>query len=224
MTAEPKAQRRTISVRAAVVCLALGLVVSIAMAWRGAVFLGYSGARTLLIGSKDGARYVWASVDPAFDAERAHFAGYNDDAPAISLMDRLETNPWWRRTGVFDCEPEARQEAYGWPALCLYWWGRYEYDERALHAHGAINLTPNARASEQAYVVLPVLPLWRGLAIDTVFYGAILYALGPGLLTLRARRRMSAGRCPKCGHALLGEFEAGCAECGWGKSTVDRRP
>ena len=58
---------------------------------------------------------------------------------------------------------------------------------------------------------LPLHPIWRGFAINTVFYAALLWivTLGPG-----------TARCINCGYDLRGEFSAGCPECGWRREDV----
>jgi hypothetical protein len=59
---------------------------------------------------------------------------------------------------------------------------------------------------------VPILPLWSGLAINTLIYGAPVWLLlaVPGML--RRRKRRKQGRCLRCGYDLRGMTP--CPECG----------
>ncbi len=63
----------------------------------------------------------------------------------------------------------------------------------------------------------PLLPIWPGFAINTVFCAAILWLLIPGPFVLRRLIRRKRGHCIKCGYDLRGDIDAGCPECGWGR-------
>jgi hypothetical protein len=62
---------------------------------------------------------------------------------------------------------------------------------------------------------LPLTPIPRGFAINTLFYAAIL-ALPLSFFPIRRRLRARRGRCPKCGYDLAGLANpaAPCPECG----------
>jgi hypothetical protein len=59
---------------------------------------------------------------------------------------------------------------------------------------------------------LPLLPIWPGFAINTLFYAAILWALFAAPLALRRRLRIRRGLCPACAYPV-GESPI-CTECG----------
>ena len=68
--------------------------------------------------------------------------------------------------------------------------------------------------------MLPVVPLWPGFAVNTLFYAIILWLLIPGPFVLRRVIRLKRGRCPKCGYDLRGQLPgagSGCPECGWNR-------
>ena len=70
---------------------------------------------------------------------------------------------------------------------------------------------------------IPLQLLWVGFAINTIFYGVLLWVLMLGLLRGRRVRRRKRGLCGECGYDLRGTSGGGggggggCPECGWGR-------
>lgn len=116
--------------------------------------------------------------------------------------------------------------AFGWPLPCLW----YSVRSGTMSTNSGIALvgeklvggyrvrgTPSARA--RPFGALPLLPLWAGLALDTLLWSlAWLVALS---LPAAARRRwrLRRGRCWSCGYALSGLSPGPggrtvCPECG----------
>jgi hypothetical protein len=65
--------------------------------------------------------------------------------------------------------------------------------------------------------LLPFLPIWPGFVIDTLFYAAIWFGLFFGFASAKRGLRRARGRCPMCGYDLRSNFAAGCSECGWNR-------
>jgi hypothetical protein len=59
---------------------------------------------------------------------------------------------------------------------------------------------------------LPLVPIWPGFAINTVFYAGVLWLLFAAPFALRRWRRINRGLCPKCAYPV-GASEV-CTECG----------
>ena len=61
---------------------------------------------------------------------------------------------------------------------------------------------------------VPLAPHWPGFALDTLFYGTLVFLLwsAPGVVRRRVRKRR--GRCPACGYDLRASSGGPCPECG----------
>jgi hypothetical protein len=60
--------------------------------------------------------------------------------------------------------------------------------------------------------VLPLMPIWPGFAINTLFYTTILWMLFASPFAIRRRLRMKRGLCPACAYPI-GSSDL-CTECG----------
>ncbi len=61
-------------------------------------------------------------------------------------------------------------------------------------------------------IVLPLLPIWPGIAVNTLFYATLLWLLLLGRFALRRFLRVRRGLCPTCAYPI-GESSV-CTECG----------
>jgi hypothetical protein len=115
-------------------------------------------------------------------------------------------------------------DARGWPLQslwCAYTWNPVtEPDLWFWELHGGgIELGNGAMPSDPAdwwpRVALPCLPIWGGLAGDTIIYAVMwrLLLAAPGRILARRRRRR--GECVACAYDLRGlGSDAACPECG----------
>ncbi|MCH8259450.1 MAG: hypothetical protein IIC46_04515 [Planctomycetes bacterium] len=115
------------------------------------------------------------------------------------------------------------EAACGFPAKSIAY--GYTLD----HGRGTYRFHDCVRTPWQARTVmfgrtgnyLPYRVLLLGFAINTIFYGAILWSLTLGPITARRMIRRKRGRCIKCAYDLRGtsggDSEGGCPECGWGR-------
>ncbi|MCA9285244.1 MAG: hypothetical protein KDA22_08530 [Phycisphaerales bacterium] len=115
----------------------------------------------------------------------------------------------------------------GWPAPCLvgaeiYGWPLGDLD--ATISSGLWFIIPLAPGGVGRFgeappfslwkgLTLPVRPMWRGLLLDCLFFGAAIGLVRSALVLGRARVRRARGRCPACGYVLMGSPR--CPECGW---------
>ncbi len=101
---------------------------------------------------------------------------------------------------------------FGWPMRALGYSRQDTQPQTRWRATNAV-LVRRFDRTEQRY--LPLLPLWRGLAMNTLLYAAVW--LGLLLMPRIARRwwRVRHGCCRVCGYDLRGGFATGCPECGW---------
>ena len=114
--------------------------------------------------------------------------------------------------------------AHGWPLYCLRWSrdyrnikGGFQIGHPSMFQHSYKTRNSSSHASFQTYTVVPFLPIWKGLVLNTLLYAAILWLLILGQWTLHRMLRRKRGCCIKCGYDLRGDTSQGCPECGWGR-------
>ncbi len=66
----------------------------------------------------------------------------------------------------------------------------------------------------QAHVV-PLRPLWDGLALNMSFYALIAACVVSFVAARRRLRRFRRGKCPCCGYEMHCDYSNACPECGW---------
>jgi hypothetical protein len=90
-------------------------------------------------------------------------------------------------------------------------------------AHSAAGLRAGWNVSELTGAIdrgcdrrMPLMPLWPGFAINTIFYAAALWVIFAIPGTLKRLRRRAKGQCIHCGYDLRGQPAASnkCPECG----------
>jgi hypothetical protein len=148
-------------------------------------------------------------------------------APGVVQVDQLDltttdiSHEWGTLgevgRGERDLESEATDDARGWPWLAF--WCELDHGRKpgtACSVKGGIQLPTKGRGVGDVRCI-PLRPLWDGVVLNTLVYSAAWGALLIGVPAGRRTIRRSRGRCPRCAYDLLGEFTAGCPECGWNK-------
>ena len=80
-----------------------------------------------------------------------------------------------------------------------------------------MNLQRTPTSVEDWYLgnpALPLRPIWRGFAINTIFYAAILSVLCYAAVKLRHFMRHKRGLCTSCNYDLRHADHLVCPECG----------
>jgi len=103
---------------------------------------------------------------------------------------------------------DVRRERAGWPALALETSLWFDAEDGVSARKHALPLTWIDDELEPH----PILPIWPGFAINTIFYASILWLLflAPGKLKRIIRRRR--GLCPACAYPI--RTSEVCTECG----------
>ena len=114
-----------------------------------------------------------------------------------------------------------QSDAAGWPCLAVNCEREGQHDTMSgIYVDGTITggfviqpLSPNTTDYWRDRS-LPFAPLWPGFAINTIFYGAILWVLTLGPFTARRMIRRRHGRCIRCAYDLRHADHVVCPECG----------
>ena len=163
------------------------------------------------------------------DRERLRQLSVELPTPIREWLDRSVEVParrgQWSLRWKSDAPPHLRmEEACGWPLLSLRWYMLWPLGQRELYGgielggtrqyvlrNGTSIAFPNPKASVGDRT-LPLIPIWPGFAVNTLFYAVVLWMLICGPFVLRRFIRVKRGRCVKCGYPM-GE-SAACSECG----------
>jgi hypothetical protein len=115
------------------------------------------------------------------------------------------------------------EDGRGWPMACLH--HRFDLGLRNHSLRAGVDgfeggwiindwpaPVPGRAAPVTEARVIPYLPVWPGLIVDTLFYAIVPWGLLLGPWELRRITRIRRGRCPKCGYPA-GRSDV-CTECG----------
>ncbi len=210
-----------------VICLVLGVVIAIAVAWSIALYSpgkppsqGQRYRVDLDLPPRVNRRWQW------FVNHHAHLGHHlyifrngrikdSDERGYVAreLIHHSTLPPWVSRpTGHGGMYHETH--AYGLPFLCL---SRKNLNT-SQRDFWLIRIGPHVGQR----IVLPLRPLAFGFLTNTVCYAVLTWPISrlPGVLSRRRRQRR--GRCPTCGYDLRGNLEHGCPECGWRRGDSPR--
>jgi hypothetical protein len=122
------------------------------------------------------------------------------------------------------------EEARGVPALCLWYGVRADpTSSRGVVQGGHILpeplLAPHSDSAPTSPAdfdslgdrlrILPLLPIWPGLAFNTLFYALLWWLALASVRMVKHNRRYRRGLCPLCRYDLRADYSQGCSECGW---------
>ncbi|MCI0362240.1 MAG: hypothetical protein L0Y44_03805 [Phycisphaerales bacterium] len=205
--------------------LLLGAIVNVAVAWAcGWLMIGLTGAVAhgftrperphwyVTICRRPGAIRLFG-LEPGEELERL---------ARDELLIVLQRLPRWSRFNTPPCGEVVRivDDARGWPMVSLR--ATFILQADSLESlnwtsewRGGIPLPPHLPANSAPVWdvrALPLVPIWVGFAINTIFYAAILWLLFAGPGALHRWRRLKRGLCPACAYPI-GTSDT-CSECG----------
>jgi hypothetical protein len=206
------------------ICLLLGAVVTVAVAWTCAYRVGFGPFEARQYELKSG--QFWSVLSwTAFGSRRIVSVRPVPDSGGAELVgDRRPVLPGWSDIRGDDVPAAGSSfvlkgaEARGWPLLSLA--ARLEAGSappslRAGDSPDAVEIQPPAHAAnvyDASGRTLPLRPIGLGFVADTLFYAAAAWLLGRIPLALRRAIRARRGLCPACGYPP--GAAAVCTECG----------
>lgn len=195
------------------ICILLGVVTSVAVAWGCAVWEPDWSLGSRHIGIALLAEEFGFTVQREGELEWPRAVPSNWQAPHYSAS--LSQSTFAVRVTM---SPEANIQTlitYGWPLRCLDFEARKEsLDDETFTRWTCLRVPSWLMSRRRSYDVLPLRPVWMPFMATTLIYGSTFWIMlfGPGLLIRRRRRR--TGRCVKCGYDLRGSESGSCPECG----------
>lgn len=94
-------------------------------------------------------------------------------------------------------------------------WGEDTVRPELSRLQYGIELPPPLQGEPLGKKRLPILPIWPGLAFNTLFYAMLWYLAPASVRMVRHNRRYHHGLCPACRYDLMADYSRGCSECGW---------
>jgi hypothetical protein len=111
-------------------------------------------------------------------------------------------------------------ELHGWPCLAAYSVSDVSYTVITTTTGWPVHPWSHERpfSTRPFAAVIPLQPIWGGLAINTALFGGAYALVLPSSLWLagaaRRRRRAARSLCTSCGYDLKGAPSGACPECG----------
>lgn len=228
-------------------CAMLGAVTAVAVAWGLTYFstVDWAEQRTVFARHDDA---VWAADQwsgPGARTTKWHAvarpqAGFDADEHADFLSGVWRGTPEYRRASPERPAPVQRarltthvqawegvsglvEYERGWPVRAMWCYYRSTRSSATSSWHGGIAFRETTVATGWyggSMDVLPILPIWSGLIVNTAVYGGAWWLVLIGPRRARRWRRRRRGWCVACGYDLEGQVVGGCPECGLGREVA----
>ncbi len=220
-------------------CLALGLIITVAIAWTSAWFPFSADARFKIT---QNATFIAGSLiyerchQVTGDGETWSILCTSTDSPVwwADAIARIRAPWWWpidpaRLAGTASNAHVAQtMDARGWPVRALRCAWRGTRGSIAGPSIGGIDLPPppDGKAPTLATIrALPCRPIWRGLAADTLLFALAWSALLFVPPAIRTHLRIRRGLCPHCAYNLADlQPDSLCPECGHARAPKSTKP
>ena len=196
-----------------VLFLLLGAIVNVAVAWGCQLKFESFPRRPVDTGHQFRGWVIWTWN--ALGAQEIGNVLGGSSSEYIASLGQWEPPAWSRlsQLPIYErLDPVGFQtdRAFGLPVLSVW------YGLDAKRARGKPGVLSREITGSLPYRDLAVTPIWPGFAINTIFYGAILWLLIPGQFALRRLIRRKRGLCIACGYDLSHAEHEVCPECGAG--------
>lgn len=235
--------------RRALLMVSLGLVTTIAVAWGLAAFLPHrhliqkynviqytdaagrikpTWTETLEVHRPGMIRRVWVT-GPPMSPRPAGWASLAKDAATQLGYRPLADRSWGdlprelAREGASPGSGMDDARGWPWPALwCALDAAGIDGGTTTHPVSGGFRISRISVGSAR-YRALPLIPAWRGLALDTLVFALCIALLAVSARYVRSHWRRVRGWCPRCAYDLKRDLRGGCPECGWNRASSEGR-
>lgn len=226
-----------------VVCLLLGAIVNIAVAWGSALWVDGMALETLARATAG----VTAPDHPRWHVSVAssgtatllqtgasrippgppYFLGPNAtkeeidawvSGVALPVKHEVVPVPYWSRTATPPTEsdyeaPGVKEDARGWPMRSLVWYWVRQMPDAPERHLWSFDLG-GMQGPIGLPRALPLRPIPVGFVVNSLLYATCVWLLMSVPFAVRRTIRRKCGRCMNCGYDLRGADHEACPECG----------
>ncbi len=213
-------QRRGSRLFNSIVFLLAGALTSIAVAWCIEIQVAYHGVPQDRTGETfwfpGNKRIQVCDLYRGFGRREYHLHWTFPNVAGLPPQPSASTDiPAWVKRPYNGFENLSGTYACGFPLSCMKW-DYTDLMETSSTTTSQITYEfalPLYLPTRYCYARLPFHPLLAGLVANTIFYAAILCAIGHLLRQTRRHLRLRRGHCPSCNYDLRGQYTL-CPECG----------
>lgn len=210
--------------RVAIACGLLGVLLTVAIAWSTALLTRRTHAVTVVVSTSAQGSWLWSK---AFGVDALQWADPtqmrelrvpSENLGSPTVMDQAFGTVAARCTPMMTLTVSA-----GWPRRCLYWSLDTTAHVKGIELGGPPFRWTTVLNKSSSYthdiphlcqLVLPISPIWGGLAFNTAFFGVAITLSRQVVLGAHARWRARRALCVQCGYQLPRQGAAACPECG----------
>lgn len=205
------------------ICLVVGLIASVGVAWIGAATSDYSDnldSAKIYRTAQSAPCWIYRKVELMYGIVVVSHGNINNSYQDSKSV-KIQGGPAWSRVSL---EPDFNsgvaatpylEEASGWPLVCMVSVSSAYWPNHSDVVHGVVSGVPLGKNRQGTYgrpMLLPIKPIWRGLLVNTALYATFIWFVIVVLIRLRNSILRKCGLCIHCRYKVRDLLV--CPECG----------